>query len=85
MPIGIPLWKINTVQKRSFFFGPKISSKSGRGCNRRPPISSKRFLEIQATIECRSALKRARDMKRTYSQTNSSNKYVKQPLLSCII
>ena len=37
MPIGIPLWKTNTGQKRSFFFGPKISSKiSPRGCNRIP-------------------------------------------------
>ena len=57
------------------------------------PVSSKTFLDIQATIECRFTLKCARDMKRTYSQTQSnkyvkqppSNKYVKQPLLSCIL
>ena len=27
MLIDIPLWKTNAGQKRSFFFGPKISSK----------------------------------------------------------
>ena len=31
MPIDIPLWKTNTVQKKSFFFGPKISSKINPG------------------------------------------------------
>ena len=100
MPIGIPLWETNTGQKRSFFFGPKILSKiNPRGCNMIPkplrsytniqvdtaPVSSKTFLEIQATIECRFTLKRARDMKITYSQINPSNKYVKQLLSSCII
>ena len=85
MPIGIPLWKTNTGQKRSFFFGPKISSKIiPRGCNM-ISVLSKKFLEIQATIECRFTLKRARDLKITYSQINPSNKYVKQPLLLCIL
>ena len=32
------------------------------------PASSKKFLDIQATIECRFTLKRVRDMARTYSQ-----------------
>ena len=45
------------------------------------PVSSKKFLEIQATLECKFTLKRARDMMRTYSQINPSNKYVKQRLL----
>ena len=103
MPIGKPLWKTNTGQKRSSFLGPKILSKiRPRGCNMIPIhsqplssytniqvdtalVSSKKFLEIQATIECRFTLKRARDMKRRYSQINPSNKYVKKPLLSCIL
>ena len=38
-----------------------------------------------ATIECRFTLKGACDMKRTYSQINPSNKYMKQTLLSCIL
>ena len=66
MPIDIPLWKTNTGQKRSFFFGPKISSKINRGgCNRIPTYSHlvrkrtfKTFLEIQATIVCRFTLHR---------------------------
>ena len=32
------------------------------------PVSSKKFLDIQATIECGFTLKRVRDMTRTYSQ-----------------
>ena len=32
------------------------------------PSSSKEFLEIQATIECRFTMKRVRDMTRTYNQ-----------------
>ena len=40
MPVDIPLWKTNTGQKRSFFFGPKISSKINPGdCNRIPTYS----------------------------------------------
>ena len=35
------------------------------------PASSKEFLDIQATIECRFTLKRVRDMTRTYSHTNT--------------
>ena len=31
------------------------------------PVSSKEFLDIRATIECRFTLKRVRDMTRTYS------------------
>ena len=31
------------------------------------PVSSKEFLDIQATIECRFTLKRVHDMTRTYS------------------
>ena len=33
------------------------------------PVSSKEFLDIQATIECGFTLKRIRDMTRTDSQT----------------
>ena len=33
-----------------------------------PPVSSKKFLDIQATIELGFTLKRVRDMIRTYSQ-----------------
>ena len=32
------------------------------------PVSSKVFLDIQATIECEFTLKRVRDMIRTYNQ-----------------
>ena len=93
MPIDIPLWKTNTGQKRSLFFGPKISSKiNPGGCNRIATYSHlvrnqtfKKFLEIQATRGCRFTLKQARDMMRTYIQINPSNKYVKQRLLSCIL
>ena len=35
------------------------------------PVSSKEFLDIQATIECGFTLKRVRDMIRTYSQTKA--------------
>ena len=37
------------------------------------PVSSKEFLDIQATIACGFALKRVRDMIRTYRQNNSVN------------
>ena len=37
--------------------------------------SNKEFLDIQATIECGSTLKRVRDMTRTYSQTHHTDKY----------
>ena len=33
-----------------------------------PPVSSKKFLDIQATTECRFTLKRECDMIRTHSQ-----------------
>ena len=33
------------------------------------PASSKKFLDIQATIECGFTLKRVRDMARTYSHS----------------
>ena len=36
------------------------------------PASSKKFLDIQATIECGLTLKRVRDMIRTYSQLKSN-------------
>ena len=40
IPIDIPMWKTNTGQKRSFFFGPKILSKINTGgCNRIPTYS----------------------------------------------
>ena len=39
------------------------------------PASSKEFLDIQATIECRFTLKRVRDMTRTYSQMYHTDKY----------
>ena len=40
IPIDITLWKTNTGQKRSFFFGPKILSKINlRVCNRIPTHS----------------------------------------------
>ena len=39
------------------------------------PVSSKEFLDIHATIECRFTLKRVRDMIRTYSQIYHTDKY----------
>ena len=33
-----------------------------------PPVSSKEFLDIQATKECGFTMKRVRDMTRTYSR-----------------
>ena len=39
------------------------------------PLSSKNFLEIQATIECRFTLKRVRDMIRTYGQMHRTDNY----------
>ena len=39
------------------------------------PVSSKEFLDIQATIECGFTLKRVRDMIRTYSQIHRTDKY----------
>ena len=36
------------------------------------PVSSKKFFDIQATIECGFPLKRVRDMTRTYSQINTN-------------
>ena len=39
------------------------------------PVSSKEFLDIQATIECRFTLERVRDMIRTYSQMHRTEKY----------
>ena len=38
------------------------------------PASGKEFLEIQANIECRLTLKCVRDMIRTYSELQSSEK-----------
>ena len=38
------------------------------------PVSSKEFLDIQATIECRFTLKLVRDMIITYSQMHRTNK-----------
>ena len=37
------------------------------------PASSKEFLDIRATIECGFALKRVRDMTRTYSQMHHTD------------
>ena len=39
------------------------------------PASSKKFLDIQATVECGFTLKRVRDMTRTYSQMHRTDKY----------
>ena len=39
------------------------------------PVSSKEFLDIQTTIKCKLTLKHIRDMIRTYSQTNNTDKY----------
>ena len=39
------------------------------------PISRKEFLELQAAIECVFTLKRARNMKRTYSLVIGSRKF----------
>ena len=39
------------------------------------PVSSKEFLDIQATIECGFTLKRVHDMIRTYSQMHGTDKY----------
>ena len=41
------------------------------------PASSKEFLDIQATIECGFTLKRVRDMIKTYSQMQRTDKYSK--------
>ena len=41
------------------------------------PASSKEFLDIQATIECGLNLNRVRDMTRTYSEMNRTDKYSK--------
>ena len=46
-------------------------------CTDIAPVSSKGFLDIQATIECRFTLKRVRDMIRTYSQMHRTDKYSK--------
>ena len=40
--------------------------------------SSKEFLDIQTTIECRFTLKRVPDMTRTYSQMHRTDKYSQQ-------
>ena len=48
-------------------------------------VLSKEFLEIQATIGCRFILKRVRDIIKTYSEINPSNKNVKQRLLPCML
>ena len=98
IPFDIPLWKTNTGQKRLSFFGSKINHSDCNGilthnhlvCKRtlnyiRVSVSSKEFLDIQETIECRFTLKRLHDMIRTYSQINSSNKNANQRLLSCIL
>ena len=39
------------------------------------PVSSKEFLDIQATIECRFTLKRVREMIRTYYPMHRTDKY----------
>ena len=39
------------------------------------PASSKEFLDIQATIECRFTLKRVRDITRRYTQMRCRDKY----------
>ena len=39
------------------------------------PASSKEFLDIQATRECGFTLKRVRDMIKTYSHMQSTDKY----------
>ena len=39
------------------------------------PVLSKEFLDIQADIECVFTLKRVRDMIRTYTQMNCTDKY----------
>ena len=41
------------------------------------PASSKEFLDIQRTIECGLNLNRVRDMTRTYSEINRTDKYSK--------
>ena len=40
--------------------------------------ASRKFLEIQSTIECGFTLKRVRDMARTYSQMHRTDKYPQQ-------
>ena len=54
------------------------------------PVSSKEFLDIQATIECGFTLKRVRDMTRTYNYKNlfekikkSSKKHYQNKLEKC--
>ena len=44
-------------------------------------VSSKEFLDIQATIECRFTLKRVRKVIRTYSQMHRTDKYSQHSLI----
>ena len=50
-----------------------------------PPISSKEFLDIQATIECGFTLKRVRDMTRTYSQMHRTDSLYPAFILKAIL
>ena len=45
------------------------------GCGFESPVSSKQFLDIQATIECKFTLTLVRDMIITYIQTHRTDKY----------
>ena len=47
------------------------------------PVSSKEFLDIQATIECEFTLKRIRDMIRTHSQIHRIDKYSQDSSTHC--
>ena len=49
------------------------------------PVSSKEFLEIQATIECGFSLKGVRDMLRTHSQMHRTDKYSQHSPVMCLV
>ena len=49
------------------------------------PVSSKEFLDIHATIECRFTLKRVSDMITTLSQMHHSGKYSQHSLIIWLV
>ena len=61
------------VRKHTRHVGTSASARMAR--NLADSISSKEFLEMQATIECGFTLKRERDMIRTYSQMHRTDNY----------
>ena len=62
----------NCADRKQKFPGSGFESSCSHFTSDFAPASSKEFLDIQATIECGFALKRVRDMTRTYSQIKKS-------------